>query len=702
MVRQAPGAYDAKVYDISGRRAVSLQANLSVGARATVAQKRARRKLELQDRNTDLIQDFAFPTVSQRIKVSPDGQFIFASGTYPPQIHVYDTEDLSLKFKRHVNTEIVDFQILESDWRKFALLTADRYIDLHSPFGSHYKTRVPRFGRDLMLHKGTCDLFVCGEGADVWRLNLEQGRFLAPITTVSGETGGNNVCGISPVNSLLAFGGETAILDIWDPRAIGNTQKPAGSLDVCEALREHEPYVNGDMQITSVRFDESDGVTLAVGCSAGYTLLFDLRSPRAMLVRDQGNGLPIHSIRLHDDAKHCLTADARSVKVWNRRDGVNMVAIEPDADVNHLCVIGSSGVLCTAVETQRVKTYYIPALGTAPKWCAFLDTFTEELEDGKRITDAGTVNGADVEDVYENYKFVAHDELEGLGLGHLIGTELLKPYMHGYFVHQKLHRRAVEVSEPFAYERYRKEKAREKVEAERENRIGKPKAKRPKKVDVNQRVVESLWSERNGAKAERRMSVLEDERFKAMFTNKDYAVDEEAERFQFLNPAAAAARRDSRAEREVESDSDEEYLEQFELVDDGGGNSKNTKSAGALSSDEDESDGEDSGNDRSDGEDERVANDTDANGIRSTKRKRSSRGPKMYEIGSVGEVTGRKGVAELGSVKQQVSKKIREEVSLGTRISRMRENDERKEQKAERVGSKRNGRKSDKSRKWNK
>ncbi|PXF45618.1 Nucleolar protein 10 [Gracilariopsis chorda] len=686
MVRRAPGAYDAKVYDVSGRRAVSLQANLSIGARATAAQKRARRKLELQDTNTDLIQDFAFPTVSQRIKVSPDGQYVFASGTYPPQIHVYDTEDLSLKFKRHVNTDIVDFQILESDWRKFALLTADRYVDLHSPFGSHYKTRVPRFGRDLMLHKGTCDLFVCGDGADVWRLNLEQGRFLAPITTVSGETGGNNVCGISPVNSLLAFGGETAILDVWDPRAIGNTQKPAGTLDVSAALREHEPYANGDMQITSLRFDESDGVTLAVGCSTGYTLLFDLRSPRAMLARDQGNGLPVHSIRLHDDAKHCLTADARSVKVWNRRDGMNMVAIEPDADVNHLCVIGSSGVLCTAVETQRVKTYYIPALGTAPKWCAFLDTFTEELEDGKRITDSDALDGADVEEVYENYKFVAHDELEGLGLGHLIGTELLKPYMHGYFVHQKLHRRAVEVSEPFAYERYRKEKAREKVEAERENRIGKSKARRPKKVDVNQKVVESLWSERNGAKAERRISVLEDDRFKAMFTNKDYAVDEDAERFQFLNPAAAA-RRDSVSKQDDDSDSDEEYLQQFELVDDGHGNEKNAKNGRALTFDDDESDVDDDDDDGVADEDEGVTNDTNANGIRSTKRKRSDSGPKMYEIGTVGEVTGRKAVAELRGVNRGVTKKIREEISLGTRISRLREKEKQNEEKSERRGS---------------
>ena len=57
------------------------------------------------------------------------------------------------------------------------------------------------------------------------------------------------------------------------------------------------------------------------------------------------------------------------------------------------------------------------------------------------------------EGVHENCKFVSLDELKRLGLGHLMGTEMLKAYMHEYFVHQQLYRRAVEVSEPFAYEK---------------------------------------------------------------------------------------------------------------------------------------------------------------------------------------------------------------------------------------------------------
>lgn len=686
MVRRTPAAGETRVYDISGRKVASLQAALSVGSQSATAVRRARRKLELQDTETDLIHEFAFPTVCNRIKVSSDGQYIFASGTYPPQIHVYDTEQLSQKFKRHVNTDIVEFQILESDWRKFVLLTADRYVDLHSPFGSHFKTRVPRFGRDLMLHRGSCDLFVCGDGRQVWRLNLEQGRFLAPLDTVSGNDGGNNVCGISPVNSLLAFGGDTGLLDIWDSRSVGQAKSPVATFDVVDAIRSHSPsslLVSDERpQITAIRMDDTDGVTMAVGLSDGHTAMLDLRSSKPLFVRDQGNGLPIRSIRFHDDRKHCITADPKSIKVWQRHTGVNLMAVEPDSDINHACLIGGSGVICAALEAPRVKSYYVPALGPAPKWCAFLDNFTEELENGRQVRSGASRNANDdnagLEEVYENYKFVPHDELEGLGLGHLIGTNLLKPYMHGYFVHMKLYRRAVDVAEPFAYEKYRKEKAREKLESQRGSRITKSKSKTPKKVKVNQIVVDALREkERTGKKGARTgATLLEDERFTAMFSNKDFAVEESAERFQHLHPDGLDRKRD-----EEEDNSDREYLEQFELVDEEG--EKGGKSQGLeriWSSDEDDDDESgDSGveDDANDGSNIRKSS-MPASTFKSGKKKQSqeessanknSKNVRMYEISDASEAIGLNGNAFSRKQGGSIERGIRDNVTLGARIT---------------------------------
>jgi ribosome biogenesis protein ENP2 len=46
----------------------------------------------------------------QRVKTSRDGRFLFATGTYPPQIKVYELSQLSMKFERHLDAQIVQFQ----------------------------------------------------------------------------------------------------------------------------------------------------------------------------------------------------------------------------------------------------------------------------------------------------------------------------------------------------------------------------------------------------------------------------------------------------------------------------------------------------------------------------------------------------------------------------------------------------------------
>jgi ribosome biogenesis protein ENP2 len=672
MVRRAPGAGEVCAYDVSGRVSASLSSALTVGSRATAADKRTRRKAELAEPDADLLHDFSFPTVSNRVKFTPDQRFVFASGTYPPQIHVYDTDQLSLKFKRHVSSEIVDFQILEDDWRKFALLSVDRYIDLHSPYGSHFRTRIPRFGRGLLLHRGTAELYVCGAGADVWRLSLEQGRFLAPLQTRSGLSGGNNVCGINPVNSLLAFGGESGLVDIWDPRTSGGrVSSPAGTLDVRAALAARTPdgvlgdgFV-GETAVTAIRFDDSDGVSMAVGTSTGHTLLFDLRSPHASVIRDQGYGLPIKSVKLHADAKHCISADAKCIKVWDRQSGHSIVAVEPDVDINHVCTVGQSGVLCVAVEDTRVRSYYIPALGPAPRWCSFLDSVTEELEDRAVGSTRETHDDVDA-DVYENFKFVSHDDVEGLGLGHLVGTEMLKPYMHGYFVHMKLYRRAVDAASPFAYEQYRKNRAKEKMEADRESRIGKNRKRSAvESATVNRQLAEALSTRKevtHGKKgqssAARAASILEDSRFADMFKNTDFAVLESAERFQQLNPSGVAASRSSRVARVGESsDSDAEYLDQFDVVNEEE-NASELKHEIGYSMDGKDSDSPASGDDSLDSS-------SDRDGDSVSKLSRQASRSRMYEMKEASEIIGDRGFT---AGHKKTSKHIIRTVPLGKRV----------------------------------
>lgn len=44
--------------------------------------------------------------------------------------------------------------------------------------------------------------------------------------------------------------------------------------------------------------------------------------------------------------------------------------------------------------------------------------------------------------VYDDYKFITREELDDLGLEHLVGSKLLRAYMHGFFMDARLYRKA--------------------------------------------------------------------------------------------------------------------------------------------------------------------------------------------------------------------------------------------------------------------
>jgi ribosome biogenesis protein ENP2 len=68
-------------------------------------------------------------------------------------------------------------QVLGNDYSKVAFLCADRNIELHAQYGFHFKTRIPKFGRDMIFQPYTCDLVTVGACNEIYRLNLDLGRF---------------------------------------------------------------------------------------------------------------------------------------------------------------------------------------------------------------------------------------------------------------------------------------------------------------------------------------------------------------------------------------------------------------------------------------------------------------------------------------------------------------------------------------------
>ncbi|XP_068621189.1 nucleolar protein 10 isoform X1 [Battus philenor] len=495
---------NVKIYNLSAGK--SLPEWLSERKKRAVLKKNVDFK-----RRIELIQEFDMPGVSTSIRTSKDGQFIMATGIYKPRVKCYDVNNLSLKFERCLDSEVVTFEILSEDYSKIVFLQCDRYVEFHVGHGRHYRLRVPHFGRDIAYHKPSCDLYVAGASSEVYRLNLEVGQFMEPFVTKANEI---NTCAVNEEHGLLIVGTENGHVEAWDPR----TKSREGLLDC--ALHCSDIQNKTLSAVTKLKFNGA--LQLGVGTSSGHVLLYDIRSSKPLLVKDHMNEIAIKNIEFHKQMNYVYSMDACVVKVWDCNTGKQYTNIEASVDFNDLCIIPNTGLCMMAVEDPKMQIYYIPSLGPAPKWCSFLDNLTEELESSA------------IQTVYDDYKFITKQDLESLGLDHLLGTNLLRAYMHGYFVDARLYKKAKTIADPFAFEEYKKRKIREKIEQERPARL---------KLDDNlpkvNRDLASRLHNTEGRKSKKTNNLLKDERFKELFENPDFEVDKEADEYRLLNPVLA-------------------------------------------------------------------------------------------------------------------------------------------------------------------
>lgn len=482
---------------------------------------------EYQNR-VELLQDFEFEEASNCIRVSEDGDWIMSTGTYKPQMHVHNLPQLSLSFARHTNSLNHTFVLLSSDYSKSIHLQIDRRLEFHTPMGCHYEVRLPRYGRDLVYDRNSTEALVPAVGIDadgkgeVFRMNLELGRFMRSYQVEVGgddETGGGlqGGIGVGSVNAaaiaedshnLLAFGTSIGTVEFWDSRSKSRVALLTGH----------------DGEVTSLDFS-SNGLSLATGSSTGMIQLFDMRRPTPLLKKDHGYGFPVKKL-IHmttsSQEKKILSADKKIIKIWDETDGEPWTSMEPVVDVNDVAWCKNSGMLLTANEGKQQHAFFIPQLGPAPRWCSFLDNMVEEMAEEVRT------------ETYDNYKFLTVPELKQLSLAHLIGkTNLLRPYMHGYFVASKLYEQARLIVNPYVWEEERVKRVKEKVEKERASRI-----RGTKKVKVNQKLVDKiLKKQENREQVDTNAGLLGDDRFRKMFEDEEFNVDETSKEFRALNPS---------------------------------------------------------------------------------------------------------------------------------------------------------------------
>ncbi|KAG8802948.1 hypothetical protein FRC18_007414, partial [Serendipita sp. 400] len=508
----------------------------------------------------------------------------------------YDLDQLTLKFERHTDAENVEFLILSDDWTKSIHLQSDRSIELHAQGGLHYRTRIPRFGRALAYHYPSCDALVGGAGNEVYRLNLQQGRFLSPMVLEGeaerGTVQGVNAIDINPAHNLISLATDgPGTVEFWDPRsrtAVGILRLPQSlqslnskhSTNLLPELLANEPLA------ATALSSRMNGLSLAVGTSTGHTLLYDIRSPKPYATKDQGYGFPIKRVQWIEGSSsrmagdnYVFSADKKVLKVWaDDSPETNFASVTTPTDINDVCHVPGSGLFMLANEGIHMTSYYIPQLGPAPKWCSFLDNLTEEMEDQT------------VRNTYEDFKFLDKDELASLGLDHLLGTPALKPYMHGYFVSLKLYDAARVIANPFVYAEHRQKAIRQKMEKLADSRIRTRKDQLPK---VNRALAERILEnqEKENRKKRKReeeeeeeeeaeqvegeevemekkkekkkvgvgaAALLSDPRFKAVFEDPDFEIDETSKQFALLHPSQADQATNKRKMRTAVDEEDSE------------------------------------------------------------------------------------------------------------------------------------------------
>ncbi|KAF7858853.1 hypothetical protein EAF04_008895 [Stromatinia cepivora] len=508
----------------------------------------------------ELLQDFEFEEASSCIRVSEDGEWVMSTGTYKPQIHTHYLPHLSLSFARHTTTLNHSFILLSNDYTKSLHLQTDRRLEFHTQGGCHYQTRLPRYGRDLVYDRASTEALIPAVGVnadglgEVYRLNLEIGRYMKPyqievggddLTTSGGgalqggiNTGSVNCAAIAEEShNLMAFGTSIGTVEFWDSRS----KARVGILGARKG------------QITALDFDRS-GISIATGSSDGIVQLYDLRRPVPILTKDQGYGFPIKTL-MHmttsSQEKKILSADKRIIKLWDEMDGKAWTSVEPAVDINSVAWCKNSGMLLTANEGKQQHAFFIPQLGPAPKWCSFLDNMVEEMAEEAPS------------ETYDNYKFLEIPELKSLNLGHLVGTtNLLRPYMHGYFVANKLYEQAKLIANPYVFEDERNKRVKEKIERERASRI-----RGGKKVKVNQNLVDKvLKRQERREKVDETAGVLGDSRFGKLFEDEDFAVDERSREFQALNPSTKVGGGEETKQRKVDSEDESSDDEEDEII----------------------------------------------------------------------------------------------------------------------------------------
>ncbi|CRG98513.1 conserved Plasmodium protein, unknown function [Plasmodium relictum] len=493
---------------------------------------------DCNENSVEILHDLEFSQKSDEIKISDDERYICISGSYPPQIGLYDTRELSIKHRRHFDEEVINFEFLSSNYEKLVFLCKNRYLEFHNAAGKYYKMRIPKEGRNLMYNKENSNLYICASYEDIYILNLQKGCYQNSITTKNEN---NNFICRNPHLPIFATGGSNGFLEIWDERI----KKSLNFLNI----NEYDELTTGCFS--------DNGLKIGVGTSNGIIKLFDIRHNKPLLTKDHCNDLPIKKLEFlkinnnkyfynNDDDKNFSTyneciasSDSNCIKIYSENKNLlslqiikfddeksnkkNKLLNNDSININSFTFYKNSGLCFIPCDNKKVFIYFIPFIGLAPKWCNFLDNMTEELEEKEKYKKNYDDDYSN--ELFDDYVFLTSQQVDQLNINHLKGTKNLISYLHGYYIPTKIYADIKSVIDQNNFEYIKKKMIQKKLESKQQMRIPQ------KNTLVNKEYVDNLLNKVQ-KKIDKKQKVLfdaeqliQDKRFNKLFYDPEYMIE---------------------------------------------------------------------------------------------------------------------------------------------------------------------------------
>lgn len=244
-----------------------------------------------------------------------------------------------MKCERGLDANAVALEILSDDYTKVAVLQTDRNIELHAQYGKHFKIRVPKYGRAMTYLKPTSDLITVGASNEIYRLNLNEGRFMAPLESLCPEL---TCVDYNEQYHMIAVGGIDGVAEFWDM----NSRERAIELPI----KDHEAFSNWTMEeISAVKFSE-DGINVAIGTEKGKVRMFDIRYPIPMYELQHQYRKPINKLTFHAGSKKLFSSDSKVIKIFEQDTGKLYTNIQTKSQINDFEIIHGTGFIMCALE----------------------------------------------------------------------------------------------------------------------------------------------------------------------------------------------------------------------------------------------------------------------------------------------------------------------------------------------------------------